>query len=310
MNTAQVQYYTFYLLNGKRKVFLGVDPQDAYTNNQSYSDGQQAIMMIDEGITDSYYWKDDTWVKKGTLQVPDITVAGLGKATIRNITPEVFNENNEITYTFHNKDQLILTRGWGLFIFGWTQYLEISYAEYQAGTYGDYDNDVQDECHYLICGSQYFEPSELDVAIETFLFRSRSSKPYNSVSAGEISSLGEIHSNQSFDAIYTDLNNQQQVILLGSLIKRLELSSDIHNCIKKGFITRPDAKRYPILHDIYQQIQYYADRYLITSDGQRDYGNEGILTKLFSYQFTTGSSDAFGPLSAVIKTQAGKLVYG
>ncbi len=303
----QLQYYTFYLTNGKRKVFMGYDAHDAYVNNQSKEDVKVPIAICEKGITNEYTWddRDNTWIAKihttlirvsDTAMVSDLTLA--------------FLTSDHVNVEFANKDVLSYGVKWGHFAFGWTHYIEISYGEYQAGTYGDYDNGISTDHHYLTMGTQYFSVEDKETAIRIFADRVLSDKPHVAIPDTKCQSLEEIHDNMALDKIYTNLNNQQQVVLLGSLINRLQQYEHINRFIKKGFIRRPSSTECKEVQELYEHIMYYCDRYLITSEGHRDSGNEGILTQLFGYQFTVGESDAFGVLSMVIRTNAGKLVYG
>lgn len=303
-----LRYYTFYLLNGQRKVFLGVDPQDAYTNNQSYADGQQAIMLIDKGITDNFLWKDNQWVKKEAYNL-GVLLNDLSQDTsIIDIGPDLLKQHDELYYEFENQDRVFIQYRWANFLQGWTKLIQIFYGEYQAGNYGDYNNSIPQEGSYLCNQLEYYSLDNAAAALNRFV-EIISSGLVHGVGDSKRESVEEIRSKQYPDIIYTDLNNQQQVVLLGSLIKRLEMHESIGHFIKKGFIRRPEVEEHAVLHEMYEHIMYYCDRYLITSDGQRDSGNEGILTKLFGYQFTPGETDAFGPLSMVIRTTVGKLVY-
>lgn len=304
VNTAieKLNYYTFYLLNGQRKVFLGVDPQDAYTNNQSYTDGQQAIMMTDEGITDSYYWDDGSWVKKENFKLGQGIGGILSDITNGNISHNALEKYSAIFYEFENKDQLLISLKWGHFVFGWTKYIEVTYAEYQAGNYGDYGDNDQDTHHYLTCGSEYFHSNDITEALSTFTKRLTSAIPYQAINE-DSRQLEDIYDHTLSEMIYgCNLTTQQELWLLGGLIRRLEPQDAKEVC------TYIQAREQ---HDeLYDQIQYYCDKLLITDKGQAHFDNESFLTKHFHWKFKVLEQDSFGPLKKGIMTEKGIIAYG
>lgn len=299
---AKLNYYTFYLLNGKRKVFLGATPQDAYTNNQSYTDGQQPIMLIDEGITDSYLWEDESWVKKEDLKLGQGVGGILSDIVNENINHIALEKYNSIIYEFENKDQLMISLRWGHFIFGWTKYIEVTYGEYQVGNYGDYNNGNPEDHHYLMHETQYFHSNDVNEAQQIFINRLMSYKPYQVINT-ESRQLEDIHDHTLPEIIYgCNLTNQQELWLLGSLIRRLECQNDREVC------TYIKAREQ---HDeLYDHIQYYCDKLLITNQGQAHFDNESFLTKHFHWKFKVLERDACGPLRKGIKTEKGILAYG
>lgn len=306
MTTIKLNYYTYYLLNGKRKVFLGVNEHDAYVNNQSYVDGQQAIAMIDEGITDSFNWKDNSWVAKEDFTIPVITVEGLGEATINQIKPEALELHKHICYDYPSKNQLSIALRWNHYHFGWVKVIEILHGEYQSGTYS---RDDKDGHHYLVNRSLYFRPNQAVEASEAFI------KLMHDPSADVASeSLADIKDYQSCEIIYTSLTEMQELWLLGSLIKRLDNLAFDHGLVRDRFIYIDRDRHYGqdniLIEEMYSQIQCYCDKLLITNNGNRRYDYEKYLSEKFGYKFTVGERDGFGCLSVCIHVNNGILVYG
>ena len=297
-----LKYFTFYLFNGQRKVFLGSSAQDAYVNNQNFTDGKEAIMLIDEGITDSYIFDNGSWVKKEQFKF----IVQNGEI-LTPIKPKILDISSSVLYEYDNKDQLLLQKRWGNFAFGWTQYIELVYGEYNAGSYGDYDNDIKEDCHYMAMGSQYFFPNKEEEAISCFYERLKSDKPHiSSIS----DSIIDINKEQSLHAIHVNMSKSQKLWMLGSVLKRVEKIPGIEECVLNGFISRTlseDNKKLVLFLDY---IDFYADDLLIKDNGQRNILAEEYIKTHFGFDFTVEESDSFGPLSVSIKTSKGKKVYG
>ena len=294
--SSQLKYYTYYLLNGQRKVFMGISQQDAYLNNQSYTDGQQAIMLIEEGISDRYYWKNQSWNNKEILYLTE-------KPAI--ILPHVFDYRSEVHYAFENKDILYMSLKWGHFSLGWVQYKEVGYASYQQGSY---DGSDMDDHHYITSGIQYFDPSHTTQAIKAFMERMGSDKPQSPTDTGI--SLQNIRDLQSPDTIYGDMSDPRKIWLLGSLLKRLDLLAIEEGMVFEGFIRIDRTDSPTMVEELFDQIQYYCDQLLITHTGKRNREAESLLTKHFHYRLSQGEVDGFGELTMCIHLNSGKLIYG
>ena len=302
-----MNYYTFYLMNGQRKVFLGSDPQDAYCNNQTYKDGQLPIAYQEEGITDNYRWVTDTceWLPIEPLV----------------ITHENINSVQPVEYflalqlTVHNKivieldsNQLILEVKWENTEYGWLNFIEIRFERAMI----HFETCTQDQ-PYIKEGIEYYSPDQGNEAISALIIRANNDLP--SFILSNKTTLEDIYDQQSSIAMYNwEMDSTQKTWLLGSLIKRVETHKDIDKYIveTKGgkFICRPGVNVDILLRTIMDQIDYYCDEVLITDDGQRKYICEEFITKYFGFKFTVGENDAYGPLLMVIQTNSGKLVYG
>ncbi len=248
-----LQYYTFYLFNGQRKVFLGVDPQDAYTNNQSYADGLRPIQIQKEGIDNDYYWDVDVqvWVEKRSLVIQeDQALSNLD--LLRTIIIQQLPLVSEIIIKEAN-NEFIISLGWSQWGIGWVNMIEITYGEYEA----DDPNATGDEGYYNCLGTECFHPTDIERAAEMFVGRLILDDRSKETGNGE--TVGAILQQQSYESIYTNLTEPQELRLLGQLTLRLSQQEE----------PNVDTKL------LTAQVRHYANKLLADTDKHYEF------TKLF-----------------------------
>lgn len=235
-------------------MFLGVDFQDAYCNNQSYTDGLRPIQIQKEGIDNDYYWDVDVqvWVKKVTLAIKeDQALSNLEslKTTIIQQLPLV----SEISIVEPNNNELIISLGWSQWDIGYGEVIEIVYGEYEA----DDPNATGDEGYYNCLGTECFHPTDIERVAEIFIGRlildDRSKETGNGVMPYAIIQ------NQSYESIYTNLTEPQELRLLGQLTLRLSQQEE------------PNADTKLLTN----QVRHYANKLLTDEDKHYEF------TKLF-----------------------------
>lgn len=92
---------------------------------------------------------------------------------------EVKQVPTTVTAKFPNQDELVLTlKSCKFFGFKEAKVWELFYGEYMKGKYGeDPENCSENDCHFMVIGTEYF-PEELDdFAIDIFAKRAKSENP-------------------------------------------------------------------------------------------------------------------------------------
>lgn len=258
-----LKYHTFYLINGLRLVFLGVDFQDAYCNNQSYTDGLRPIQVQKEGIDDSYYWDVDVqvWVEKRSLVIQE-NQALSNLDLLRTIIIQQLPIVSEIIIKEPNGNEFIISLGWSQWAVGWVNMIEMTYGEYEADEpviIGDevIEYDVMHEGYYNCLGTEYFHPTDIERVAEIFVGRlildDRSKETGNGVT------VDAILQHPSYESIYTNLTEPQELRLLGQLTLRLSQQEE----------PNADTKL------LTAQVRHYANKLLADTDKHYEF------TKLF-----------------------------
>lgn len=280
-----LNFYTFYLFDGSRKVFLGVSPDDAYLNSQPYSEGQRAIMYETLGITAKYHYSlvDDT--KLWVTRVP--YCCNRDQALQEDII-SVFNEHHAICVLYPNLDTLKLQRGWIQLVGrGWVEKIEVSYQRYGEKSY---------------TGVQYFSPEQTNDAVYSFTQR-LISEPASETMDAHDKPLDIIYESQTPDQIFVALSEPEQLWLLGSFIKRFEQHEALPKRPKKTVI-QPDKLQHPDLIMLYKFIQFYAGKWFTTGHCQHDTTAREFVERYF-YISTTQVDD-----EGMIHTDKGIIPYG
>lgn len=266
-----LQYYTFYLENGQRKVFLGIDPQDAYINNQSPIDSQQVIILVEQGVTDNYYWKDNSWVKKTTYQY----------TLQQQLTPELLQNSKAIVYWISESENIRISYEWtndGLYCC-YTKIIVLRYIDDNA-----YDDWIPEEDFY----SKIYCTHAVNHALNVFIQSCNACRlvhPNNDEFHRYF--LTSIIDEDSYDDIFGMLTKQQLLWMLGSLLKRVDVNKYIKHYVTEPYkiisiftydlLSRPDQYNLSKLESL---IDYSINKVLLPN-GIRDLSAEMFLKQYF-----------------------------
>lgn len=160
-------YFTLYWLTGERKVISGKTIEEAFTV-AGYSGGAvKALDWYDNGITESHYWDKEqkTWVKYNPIhihydQFVNCTLDELSK---------LFEQHHAIEVDLATKDRVVIQITIGDYaVIGWTKSIEVYFAEYCTGSYFE---DGDEDYHFMVCNTEYFDPSDAEKALAAFMNR-------------------------------------------------------------------------------------------------------------------------------------------
>lgn len=116
------------------------------------------------------------------------TTADVREDNLRTLFP-IFGR---LEITFANKDVLLLVKNEGVKFYGFKQcdVFELCFGEYCEGGYSD-EIPTIGKHHYMTTGLDYYPITELDIALNAFIERVRSTEPHKSSKSFPGKRLGE-----------------------------------------------------------------------------------------------------------------------
>lgn len=185
-------YFTLYWLGGSRNVIKGKDIADAFTKAGYGGGAVNALDWYDNGISETHWY--DKEAKEWKKYVPQYAFAedfGIDKPNAPQEIETILKNFRSLTLTMPNKDEYSISYEYGCYAgIGWVHYIQISYGEYQKGSYSGED-DGEDH-HFLATQTEYFDVEHPAVAIAAFINRYK--EPFKASNKGF--SLDEIKARQ------------------------------------------------------------------------------------------------------------------
>lgn len=192
MNTVnENNRYTLYWRNGDRNIVIGKTIEEAFTASGYGAGAIHALDWYDEGVSETHYYDKQmsTWVKYEPIHLHFDDVKwedqGLGAELLA-----LLEKHHAIVVEFENKDQYSIGFSHGSYYpAGWVKTLTITYGEYYEGPYAE--NGSEDH-HFMMTGSEYFDPNNIAAAVDAFI--QRSACPYRVSGSDQAKQISQLPS--------------------------------------------------------------------------------------------------------------------
>ena len=168
--------FTLYWLDGKREVIVGKDIANAFARAGYGGGAPAALDWYDTGVTDTHAYShaEKTWI----IRPKRVRCSDLEALTPESIALEL-SKALGLDFELPNKNQICIDVSIGEysatswvkqlhgeeFRTGCVRSIRVYTADYCEGPYSD---DGDEECHYLVSGSSWFDPKDIDQAIFHF----------------------------------------------------------------------------------------------------------------------------------------------
>jgi len=175
-------YYTLYWHNGDRNIVTGKTIVEAFTAAGYGAGAIHALDWYDEGVTEAHYYDKQmsTWVKYEPIHLHFNDVDWSDPGLAAELTT-LLNKHHTIIVELENKDQYSISFNYGnYYSVGWVKTLTIAYGEYYEGSYTE---DGDEDHHFMMTQSEYFDPNNTHAVIAAFIQRSKC--PYRASNSKE-----------------------------------------------------------------------------------------------------------------------------
>mgnify|MGYP007069468862 CR=1 FL=1 len=166
-----VKYFTIYWRHGVRQVVKGKTVDEAFNNAGIGAGAVAAVDWYDDGITDTHLFKGQgVWEKKEPLK---IKFSDFNKeATPENIQNlcDKLKQKAYLEVEFENQNVLTIEDRYSHFGLGWLRVIVVNFGEYVPCCYNE-DTDTQEDEYWMAAGTEYFDPTKPEQAIQAFLER-------------------------------------------------------------------------------------------------------------------------------------------
>lgn len=182
-------YYTLYWRNGDRNVISGKTIEEAFTAAGYGAGAIHALDWYDEGVTETHYYhtKDSEWVKYEPIHL-HFNDVDWKDPFIDTMLSLFLEKHHTIIVELENKDQYLIEFKYGdYYSIGWVKTLTITYGEYCKGSYTE---DGDEDHHFMMTQSEYFDPNNTHAAIAAFIQRSKC--PYRASNSKEAKSIDQL----------------------------------------------------------------------------------------------------------------------
>jgi hypothetical protein len=168
--------YTLYWLDGKREVVVGTSIANAFARAGYFGGALAALDWYDAGATDTHVYSctEKTWIIR-PKRVKCSDLEALTPESIALVLSKALGLDFELPY----KNQICIDVSIGEyaaatwvkrphgeeFQTGCARSIRVYIANYCEGPYSD---DSDEECHYEVSGTSWFDPKDIDQAIFHF----------------------------------------------------------------------------------------------------------------------------------------------
>ena len=219
--------FTLYWLDGKREVVVGTGIANAFARAGYGGGAPAALDWYDTGATDTHRYSQDekAWIARPKrVRCADVEVLSFQDVVAghRSIMSELSHAMG-FDFELPNKNQICIDVSIGEYpATSWVRQLQgeqfqtgcirsirVYSAHYCEGPYSD---DGDEECHYLVGGTAWFDPSLIDRAIEYFLKLVKASIERDAGRLGTDDYLDNFHNNKAFGGTTIELLIENQTI--------------------------------------------------------------------------------------------------
>jgi hypothetical protein len=212
--------FTLFWLDGKREVVVGKDIANAFSRAGYGGGARAALDWYDGGATDTHVYShaEKTWMARPKR----VQCSDMEALSPQSITLEL-SKALGLDFELPNKNQICIDVSLGEYpATSWVKQLQGE--KFQTGCVrsirvysahycdGPYSEDGDEECHYMVGGTAWFDPTLIDQAIKYFLKLVKASIDRDAGRLGTDGYLDTFHTNQAFGGTSIDLLIENQTI--------------------------------------------------------------------------------------------------
>ena len=164
-------FYTIYWTDGIRTVIKSGDIETDKVVAGFDRETLDKVFRYDVGVTDTHRWDKELqkWVEYTPF--PMESTDDLWSKPFEEVKQQLIkllNDSHELNVKFPNNDKVILQLDWGHYSFGFVHCLKLFGGEYFPYPYYE---DSEFNHHYIVRASEFFKPSDIEVAVQALYER-------------------------------------------------------------------------------------------------------------------------------------------